>query len=177
MKKIKLQFMVVPEELERLAYVPDPVRVKIIDPEAIFLTGLLGESGRELVKAGVHFYFTEELAQNLIEKGIAAEVELYRDPTTKLLPQERLTIIEKDQDLYVPMVAELMAHIRALEEEGRKLYHAATEGKVHLVFCNSRGGVLGGDMCICPGGRPYKELKRDYDELRASVAAEAERKQ
>lgn len=95
----------------------------------------------------------------------------------ELLPQERLAEIEKDQDLYVPMVAELIGHIRALEEEGRKLYHAATEGKVHLVYCNSRGGVLGGDMCICPGGRPYKQLRHDYNELRASVAAGAERKE
>jgi hypothetical protein len=67
--------MVVPELLSKLAYVPNPVRVKIIDPEAIFLTGLLGESGRKLVKAGVEFYFTEPLANKLIEKKIAIEVK------------------------------------------------------------------------------------------------------
>lgn len=75
MKKIKLQFMVVPEQLATMAYVPDAVRVKIVDPEAIFLTGLLGESGRKLVKAGVEFYFTKELANKLIEKNIAVEVK------------------------------------------------------------------------------------------------------
>ena len=54
--------------------VPDAVRVKVVDPEAIFLLGLLGESGRELVRAGVLFYFEGKLAKKLIEKGIAKEV-------------------------------------------------------------------------------------------------------
>lgn len=75
MKKVKLQFMVVPELLASMAYVPNPVRVKIIDPEAIFLTGLLGESGKKLVKAGVEFYFEKELSIKLIEKKIAVEVK------------------------------------------------------------------------------------------------------
>ena len=66
--------MVVPELLAKLAYVPNAVRVKIIDPEAIFLTGLLGESGRRLVKAGVEFYFEKSLANNLIKKKIAVKV-------------------------------------------------------------------------------------------------------
>jgi len=68
-----LDFMVVPELLAALAYVPDPVRCKIVDAEAIFLTGILGESGRKLVKAGIEFYFTRPLAENLISKGIAVE--------------------------------------------------------------------------------------------------------
>lgn len=67
--------MVVPELLATKAYVPKPVRVKIIDPEAIFLTGLLGESGRKLVKAGVEFYFTEDLAKKLIQKKIAVRIK------------------------------------------------------------------------------------------------------
>ena len=75
MDKIKLQFMVVPQELERRAYVPDAVKVKIIDPEAIFLTGILGDSGRKLVEEGVLFYFTKPLADKLISKGIAIRVE------------------------------------------------------------------------------------------------------
>lgn len=73
-EKIRLQFMVVPEQLSALAYVPNPVRVRIVDAEAIFLLGLLGESGRELVKAGVEFYFENRLASKLIDKGIAEEV-------------------------------------------------------------------------------------------------------
>lgn len=67
--------MVVPEELAKLAEVPDPVRIKVIDPEAIFLTGFLGESGKKLVAAGVEFYFTRKLANKLIEKKIAIEIK------------------------------------------------------------------------------------------------------
>ena len=74
MKKVRLEFMVVPELLATKAYVPDPVRCKVIDPDAIFLTGILGESGRKLVAAGIEFYFTRILATKLIEKKIAVEV-------------------------------------------------------------------------------------------------------
>jgi hypothetical protein len=75
MEKVELDFMVVPEQLQEYAYVPKPIKCKIIDPEAIFLTGLLGDSGRKLVKRGIHFYFTEPLAFKLIEKKIAEKVE------------------------------------------------------------------------------------------------------
>lgn len=75
MKKVKLDFMVVPELLASKAYVPNPVRCRIIDPQAIFLTGILGESGRKLVKAGIEFYFTRLLAEKLISKGIAREAK------------------------------------------------------------------------------------------------------
>lgn len=73
--KVCLDFMVVPESLQTLAYVPDPVRCKIIDPKAIFLTGILGESGRKLVEGGIEFIFTRSLAERLIEKEIAVEVK------------------------------------------------------------------------------------------------------
>jgi len=73
--RVELQFMVVPAALAEKAYVPDPVKLRIIDPEAIFLTGLLGESGRKLVSAGILFYFTRHLADKLIDKGIAEAVE------------------------------------------------------------------------------------------------------
>jgi hypothetical protein len=73
MSRVKLQFMVVPELLASKAYVPDPIRCKIVDPQAIFLTGILGESGRKLVSAGIEFYFTRSLADRLISKGIAVE--------------------------------------------------------------------------------------------------------
>jgi len=66
--------MVVPEQLSKLAYVPDPIRLKIVDADAIFLAGILGESGRKLVTAGIEFYFTKELADKLISKGIAVKV-------------------------------------------------------------------------------------------------------
>lgn len=73
-QKVKLKFMVVPEQLEKFAYVPNKVKVKIIDPEAIFLMGILGESGRKLVENGIEFYFEGRLAKKLIEKSIAVEV-------------------------------------------------------------------------------------------------------
>lgn len=70
---VELEFMVVPELLATLAYVPDPVRCKIVDADAIFLTGILGESGRKLVMAGIEFYFTRARAEKLIALGIAVE--------------------------------------------------------------------------------------------------------
>lgn len=64
--------MVVPELLASLAYVSDTVRCKIIDPKAIFLTGLLGESGRKLVKAGLSSISLKHLPSKCeIEAGIA----------------------------------------------------------------------------------------------------------
>jgi hypothetical protein len=75
MKKVKLQFMVVPELLKQRAYVPKAVRCRIIDSDAIFLTGILGESGRKLVRAGIDFYFTKPLAEKLVNMGIALKIE------------------------------------------------------------------------------------------------------
>lgn len=75
MDKIELEFMVVPEQLASLAYVSDPVRCKVVDADGIFLTGILGESGRKLVKGGIEFYFTRSLAEKLINKGIAVEIK------------------------------------------------------------------------------------------------------
>lgn len=74
-EKIKLDFMVAPEHLITRCEVPDPVRIVIVDPEAIFLTGLLGESGRKMVAEGLEFIFTRKLAEKLISKDIAKEVE------------------------------------------------------------------------------------------------------
>lgn len=74
-EKCKLKFMVDPDELKRLAYVPNAKRVRIVDPEAIFLMGILGESGRKLVEKGLTFYFEGSLADKLIEKKIAEEVK------------------------------------------------------------------------------------------------------
>lgn len=71
MRKIRLKFMVDPEFLKSRAIVRDSIKVIIIDPDAIFLTGILGESGRKLVMAGAPFYFERKLAVNLIDKGIA----------------------------------------------------------------------------------------------------------
>lgn len=67
--------MVVPEQLASMAYVPNAIKVKIVDAEAIFLLGILGESGRKLVEHGIEFYFEGKLAKNLIKKGIAVKVK------------------------------------------------------------------------------------------------------
>jgi len=72
-RRVKLKFMVVPELLATKAYVPNAVRCRVVNPEAIFLTGILGESGRKLVMAGIEFYFTRKLAEQLIEAGIAVK--------------------------------------------------------------------------------------------------------
>lgn len=74
-KKVQLQFKVCPDFLLTRTEVKDPLKIIIIDPEAIFLTGLLGESGRKMVKAGAPFYFTRGLAQKLIDKKIAKEIK------------------------------------------------------------------------------------------------------
>ena len=74
-KKVKLQFMVAPNFLKEHSYVEDPVLIKVVKPELIFLQGILGESGRKLVLAGANFIFERELAEELIEKGIAVKIE------------------------------------------------------------------------------------------------------
>lgn len=66
--------MVDPEFLKSKAFVKNAMKVRVVDPEAIFLTGILGESGRRLVKAGAPFYFEKKLALKLISKGIAERV-------------------------------------------------------------------------------------------------------
>ena len=75
MKKVALSFMVDPDFLKSRAYVKNSLKVVVVDPEAIFLTGILGESGRRLVKAGAPFFFEKKLALKLISKGIAKEVK------------------------------------------------------------------------------------------------------
>lgn len=74
-EKLCLKYMVVPERLAEMAYVDDPVMVRISDPESVFLMGILGESGRKLVASGIEFYFTRELAQRLIDHGVAELAE------------------------------------------------------------------------------------------------------
>ena len=73
MNKVKLKFMVVPEELEKMAYVEDPVKTCIIDCKRMSERGLLGDSGMKLAKAGAVFYFEKSLAEELIRLKIAQE--------------------------------------------------------------------------------------------------------
>ena len=74
MKKVKLRYMVVPEELKNKAYVKDAVKVRIINVEALVCMGYLGESGKKLADAEIPFYFEELDARKLIDLGLAEEL-------------------------------------------------------------------------------------------------------
>lgn len=67
----ELKFKVCPDFLRDHTYVVDPVRIVITDSESIFITGILGESGRKMVQDGAPFIFTRPLAEKLISNGVA----------------------------------------------------------------------------------------------------------
>ena len=69
--KLQLDFMVDPEYLSSHCEVEDAVRIVFSDPEAVFITGILGESGRRMVLAGFPFIFKRTLAEKFIRLGIA----------------------------------------------------------------------------------------------------------
>ena len=73
MRKVKLQFMVY--KLEEIAYVPNPIKIKIIKPKNIFISGILGKSGIRLVERGICFLFEKKLAMELIKMGVAKEIK------------------------------------------------------------------------------------------------------
>jgi len=62
-------------KLEDVAYVPNPILVKIVKPDNIFITGILGKSGIKLMERGVRFLFEKELALELIRMGVAEKSE------------------------------------------------------------------------------------------------------
>lgn len=69
----ELQFKVDPDFLRDKTVVRDPVRIKIVDAESIFITGILGESGRRMIADGATFIFTRSLAEKLIKHGVAVK--------------------------------------------------------------------------------------------------------
>ncbi len=71
MNKVILQFKVDPDYLRDCTIVEDPIKIKIIDSESIFITGILGESGRKMIMEGAPFIFTRPLAEKLIKNGVA----------------------------------------------------------------------------------------------------------
>lgn len=75
MTKTNLQFKVCPNFLRDNTTVENPVRIFISDPDSIFITGILGESGRRMISAGAPFIFTKALAEKLIGHGIATKSE------------------------------------------------------------------------------------------------------
>lgn len=73
--KIRFSYMAVPEELEKRAYVVNPVKILILNADAPNFNGILGLSGRRLARIGVPFYFERALAEVLIRQGVAEEVK------------------------------------------------------------------------------------------------------
>lgn len=71
MRKTVLQFKVCPDFLRDNTVVPDPVRIIITNPDSIFITGILGESGRRMIRDGAPFIFTKKLAKELIAHKVA----------------------------------------------------------------------------------------------------------
>ncbi len=73
--KIKLKFRVDPNYLKNNTEVIDPVRIKFIDPEKVYVLGMLGESGRTMMLDGAVFEFERNQAEWMIEQKIAIEVK------------------------------------------------------------------------------------------------------
>ncbi len=74
MNKLKLKFRVDPEYLKNNTEVVDAIRIKFINPEKVFVLGILGESGRAMVNDGAIFEFEKEQAEWMIEQKIAERV-------------------------------------------------------------------------------------------------------
>lgn len=69
--KTKLRFMVDPDFLKNHAYVENGIKILITDPDSIFITGILGESGRKMILDGAIFIFEPDLAKKLILNKVA----------------------------------------------------------------------------------------------------------
>jgi len=70
-KRVKLRYRVVPEELRDKTYVSNPVKVRILNSDMLVSMGFLGESGKKMADAGLMFYFEKEDAKKLIRLGLA----------------------------------------------------------------------------------------------------------
>jgi len=75
MEKVKLKFRVDPDYLKNNTVVEDAVRIRFIDPDKVFVLGLLGESGRTMMLNGAIFEFERSQAKWMIEQKIAVEAE------------------------------------------------------------------------------------------------------
>ena len=75
MEKIQLKFRVDPDYLKNNTEVINAIRLKFIDPEKVFVLGLLGESGRTMMLNGAIFEFEKEQAEWMIEQKIAVRAE------------------------------------------------------------------------------------------------------
>jgi len=68
---LELSFAVDYVQLGRYTYVPDPVRLHVLDPDHEVFVGLLGESGKRMARAGFAFAFSRKLADQLLNLGVA----------------------------------------------------------------------------------------------------------
>ena len=72
----KYKFRVYPNFLEKETCIPDPVKVKIIAPDSIFVAGMiLNEREIKIVRDGGPFILTKTFAENLISNGDAVRLE------------------------------------------------------------------------------------------------------
>ena len=86
---IKLNYMIVPSELEKIAYVGNPVIIAITDVDSALFYGILGESGKKLARSGALFYFEEDLANKLIKHGVAKMKKSIREQNLELIEEMR----------------------------------------------------------------------------------------
>ena len=75
MNKVKLKFRVDPDYLKNNTIVEDAVRIRFIDPEKVFVLGLLGESGRTMMLNGAVFEFERKQAKWMIKQKIAVRAD------------------------------------------------------------------------------------------------------
>ncbi len=71
---IQLKFRVDPDYLKNNTEVIDPVRIRSIDPEKVYVLGMLGESGRTMMLDGAIFEFERAQAEWMIEQKIAVGI-------------------------------------------------------------------------------------------------------
>ena len=72
--KVELRYMVVPEELRDNAYVPNAVKVNILEAGTLAEMGYLGESGRKLAEGGLPFYFNGKDVEALVEMNLVERI-------------------------------------------------------------------------------------------------------
>lgn len=88
MGKVVLKFRVDPDYLKANTEVIDPVRIRFIDPEKVYVLGMLGESGRTMMLDGAIFEFERKQAEWMIEQHIAVAVgDKTQSKSIRLLPR------------------------------------------------------------------------------------------
>lgn len=75
MEKIKLDFMVDPVFLTDDTEIDNPVKIRLLTTEHPIVKRILGQSGKRMANAGAAFYFTKEMAEELIDNKVAIRVD------------------------------------------------------------------------------------------------------